>query len=128
MTDEVIALVANDRRGPHDGQQHIQRERGLACRRICGGEAPGGEQQRITGQEREEHHARLDEHNQEDEPQRGRDAHGDPGCDGRARILEQPDQKINEPHNILVECPCRMLVPYTRRQYPSVVRVCLSIA
>lgn len=70
MTDEVVALVADNRRAPNHRQQPEQRQR-LAGRRGC---ERGREQQRITGQEQEEHHARFDEYDEEDESEGRRHA------------------------------------------------------
>ena len=87
MTDEVVALVADNRRAPNHRQQPEQRQRGLAGRSIRGCEHAGREQQRITGQEREEHHARFDEYDEEDEAEGRRHAHGNPTGNRGTRIL-----------------------------------------
>ena len=65
------------------------------------GEEAGGEQQGVARQEREEHDAGFDEHNQEDETKRGGDAHGDPAGDRRARILEQINEEVDNSHEML---------------------------
>ena len=98
MTDEVVALVADNRRAPNHRQQPEQRQRGLAGRSIRGCEHAGREQQRITGQEREEHHARFDEYDEEDESEGRRHAHGNPTGNRGTRILQQFDDEINEAH------------------------------
>jgi hypothetical protein len=57
--DPVVDVVAGQRRGDQHGDQH--RDIHVAC----GGERAADEQQRIPGQERPDHDAGLDEHDQE---------------------------------------------------------------
>jgi len=94
VSDEVVALIAQDRRNPHYGQQCHQRQPAVALR----GEEAGCEQQRVAGEEREEHHARFDEYDEEDESEGRRHAHGNPTGNRGTRILQQFDDEINEAH------------------------------
>ena len=94
MSDEVVALIAQDRSNPHYGQQCHQRQPAVALR----GEEAGCEQQRVAGEEREEHHARLNEYDEKDEAERRCGAHGNPAGDCAARVLQQIDDEMNETH------------------------------
>ena len=59
MTDHKVALIAQDGSRPCDGQQSHDVKAAVV------GKEARGEQQRVAGKEREEHHARLDKDNQE---------------------------------------------------------------
>ena len=98
MADPIVALVADDRSAPYYGQQCHQRQCRFAGRAVGGGEHAGCEQQRVSRQEREEHHTRFHEDDDEDEAQRGGHAHGDPAGYGRARILQQFHKEVNNIH------------------------------
>ena len=110
VADPVVALVADDRRAPHDRQQRDQRQRGDAGLGVGRGEEAGREQQRIAGQEREEHHARLDEDDEENESEGRRHAHGDPTGDRGARVLEQVDEEIDDSHRLCDRSLCESLI------------------
>ena len=58
MTDHKVALIAQDGSRPCDGQQSHDVKAAVV------GKEARGEQQRIAGKEREEHHARLDKDDQ----------------------------------------------------------------
>lgn len=101
MADPVIALVADDRRAPDHRQQSEQRQCGHAGLCVGGGEEAGREQQRIARQEREEHHAGLNEDDKENEAEGRRDAHGNPAGDRGTGVLDEVDEEIDDIHRSL---------------------------
>lgn len=66
-----------------------------------GGEEAGREQQRIARQEREEHHAGLNEDDKENEAEGRRDAHGNPAGDRGTGVLDEVDEEIDDIHRSL---------------------------
>ena len=92
----VRRIAENSRHVEHD-ERHPDVEPAAICR-----EHACGEEQRIARKEREEHDARLDE---DDEEQGRVHPHGterdDPAGDCAARILQQIDEEIDNPHGVL---------------------------
>ena len=101
MADPVVALVADDRGAPDHRQQSEQRQCGHAGLCVGGGEEAGREQQRIARQEREEHHAGLNEDDKENEAEGRRDAHGNPAGDRGTGVLDEVDEEIDDIHRSL---------------------------
>ena len=101
MADPVVALIADDRCAPDNRQQREQRQSGDAGLGVGCGEETGCEQQRVARKEGEEHHARLDKDDEEDESKRRGDAHGDPAGNRSARVLEQIDEEVDDSHGVL---------------------------
>ena len=94
VTDHKVALIAQDGRGPCGGQKRHD------VKATVVGKEARGEQQRIAGKEREEHHARLDKDDQEHAAVGHKRAGGDPTGDRSARVFEQLGDKINETHEV----------------------------
>ena len=92
VADHEVALVAQDSRAPRRGQQRHDVE-ATALR-----EEARGKQQRVAGQEREEHHAGLDEDDEEDAAVGHERAGGNPAGNGRARVVQQLDDEVDEAH------------------------------
>ena len=92
VPDHEVALVADDRGRPGDAEQEEDVEP-AALR-----EEPRGKEQGVSGEEREEHDARLDEDDEEDAAVGGKRTGCDPAGDGRARISEQVDDEVYEAH------------------------------
>ena len=94
MADHKVALIAQDGSGPCNGQQSHDVKAAVV------GKKARGEQQRIAGKEREEHHARLDKDNQEHTAVGHKRAGSDPAGDRGARILKQLGDKVDETHEV----------------------------
>ena len=81
VTDHKVALIAQNGSGPCGGQKRHDVKAAVV------GKETRGEQQRITGKEREEHQARFHEHDQEQRrvhPHRAQ--RDDPSGDSAARV------------------------------------------
>ena len=94
VTDHKVALIAQDGSSPCDGQQSHD------VKATVVGKEARSKQQRITGKEREEHHARLDKDDQEHAAVGHKRAGGDPAGNRGARVFEQLGDKINETHEV----------------------------
>ena len=92
VANHEVALVAQDGRTPRRGQQRHDVEATALS------EEARGKQQRVAGQEREEHHAGLDEDDEEDASIGHERAGGNPAGDSHARVVQQLDDEVDEAH------------------------------
>ena len=94
VTDHKVALIAQDGSGPCNGQQSHDVKAAVV------GKEARGKQQRIAGKEREEHHACLNEDDQEHAAVGHKRAGGNPTGDRGARVLKQLGNEIDETHEV----------------------------
>ena len=92
VADHEVALVAEDGGAPRDREQRKDVEAAVM------GKEARGEEQRVAGEEREEHHARLDEDDQEHAAVGHERAGGDPGSNCAAGVVEQLCDEVDEAH------------------------------
>ena len=94
VADHKVALIAQDGCGPCGGQKRHDVKAAVV------GKEARGKQQRVAGKEREEHHACLNEDDQEHAAVGHKRAGGDPAGDRSARILKQLGNEIDETHEV----------------------------